>query len=156
MHHSIRRRAALTSPSPLHVPLPRLRPHHVPHALIRRVEDALVEFRGDLDAVERISAGPAAVPARFVLAHVDDVLAAFVAVAAALPAQGSERVGRGDVAVVGGFDVVPGGDGGGDGRGDAGGSGAFGRGDEGGRGAEDGVEVVVDVGFDVDGVRGRG
>ena len=60
------------------------------------------------------------------------------------------------MAGVGGFDVVPGGDGGGDGRGDAGGSGAFGRGDEGGRGAEDGVEVVVDVGFDVDGVRGRG
>ena len=60
------------------------------------------------------------------------------------------------VAGVGGFDVVPGGDVGGDGCGDAGASGPFDGGDEGGGGTEDGVEMVVDVGFDVDGVRGRG
>ena len=78
LHRSIRRRALLTGPPPL----------HIPHALIRRVEDALVKVRRNLDAVQRITCGPASDPARFVPPHGDDVLAAFVA-AAALPAQGS-------------------------------------------------------------------
>ena len=51
--------------------------------------------------------------------------------------------------------VVPGGDFRGAGGGDAGGSWGLGRGDEGGGGAEDEVQLVVDVGFDVDRVGGR-
>ena len=79
-------RACLAVPPPIHIPLPRLRPHHVPYALIRRVEDPLVEFRGDLDAVQWII-GPASTPSYFVFPHGNYVLAAFVA-AAAPPAHG--------------------------------------------------------------------
>ena len=38
----------------MHIPLPRLRPHHEPYALERGVEDALVEFGRYGDIVEGI------------------------------------------------------------------------------------------------------
>lgn len=144
----------------MHIPLPRLRPNHEPHALIRRVEDPLVELPGHPDPLERIppATGPRAAVSVLV-PHAHDPLAALVP--AALPAHRPHGVGMGGVGTgvvgvgraVGG--VVPGGDfrrrGG-----DAGGAGGrFGGRDEGGGGAEDVVEVGVDGRFDVDGVRGR-
>ena len=53
------------------------------------------------------------------------------------------------------FDIIPGRNLGRDRSGNAGGSGLCDGGDEGGRGAENAVEMIVDVGFDIDGVRRR-
>lgn len=144
------------TPLPLHIPLPRLRPHHKPNALKRAIENPLVELPRHLDPLERItSATHDAFSTDFILAHVDNMLAAFIG--AALPAHGAHGVGvGGEVARVGIIvdvgravgRVVPGGDFGRsrDGRSDAGGAArGFSGGDEGGGGAEDEVELVVDV-----------
>ena len=53
---------------------------------------------------------------------------------------------------VSGFDVDPGGDVGCDGGGEAGGAGLLDGSDEAGGGTKDGVELLISIGFDIDGV----
>ena len=149
----------------IHVPLPRLRPDHIPDAPVRGIKHLLVKVCRNLHSLQRILRLRPVFRARSVGAHGElrggnDTFAAFAAVA--LRTWGAEAVHGVDllfadgvealVEVVGPGVVFPGSDVrvAGEGRGAAVGL----RGDEGGRGAEDGFEAGVNVGFDVDGVIG--
>ncbi len=153
------------TPLPLHEPLPRLRPHHEPHTLKRRIEDPLIELAWHFDALERIAAPVNAAGARtdVVFPDMHNVLAALVTAAFATHgAHGVGILGVAEVATIAVFVdvgtaivswVVPGGDIRGDGRRDARRTGTFSGRNEGGSGAEDFVELGVNVGFDIDGIR---